>query len=317
MEIGWIGLGRMGFPMALRLLQAGHRLRVWNRTRSKAEPLTRHGAVLVETKEQLAGVDVLFTMLATGKDLKEIFFGAGGVAAGARQAPRIIVDCSTIGFDESGEIRARLQERGVQFLSAPVSGNPKCVTAGKLSSVVSGPKAAFDAAASLINTYAVRGVAYVGEGELARICKIAHNVFLSVVIENLIEVTLLAQKAGVPRHAFLQFMNNSALGSIFTQYKSPALVNLDFTPTFTIGLQRKDVDLGLEAARKLGVAMPVTAAMREVFQTHFGVAATKADPEAYLAKDFAALIETLALYAGVKLESENVAVPTGLEVSES
>jgi len=180
--------------------------------------------------------------------------------------------------------------------------------------VVSGPKAAFDKVESLISVYAVRGVSYVGEGELARICKIAHNVFLSVVIENLIEVTLLVQKAGVPRHAFLKFMNDSALGSIFTRYKSPALINLDFTPTFTIGLQRKDVDLGLDAARKLGVPMPITAAMREVFQSHFGVATLQADPEAYLAKDFAALIETMALYAGIKLESENVPVLSGLEV---
>jgi 3-hydroxyisobutyrate dehydrogenase len=315
MEIGWIGLGRMGFPMALRLLQAGHPVKVWNRTRSKAEPLVKHGAVLVDRKDQLCRSDILFTMLATGKDLKEIFFGQDGVAAeAAREVPGIIVDCSTIGADESSDIREKLAARGVQFLSAPVSGNPRCVTVGKLSSVVSGPRASFDKAEPLIKAYAASGVAYVGEGELARICKIAHNVFLSVVIENLIEVTLLAQKAGVPRHAFLKFMNDSALGSIFTRYKSPALVNLDFTPTFTIGLQRKDVDLGLEAARKLGVAMPVTAAMREVFQTHFGLAKLQPDPDAYLAKDFAALIETLALYAGIKLESENVVVPSGLEV---
>lgn len=315
MTTGWIGLGRMGFQMALRLLQAGYPLQVWNRTRSKGEPLVEHGAVLVERKEQLGGTDVLFTMLSTGKDLKEVFFGKEGLALeGARAVPGIIVDCSTIGAGESNEICDRLRARGIEFLSAPVSGNPKCVIAGKLSSVVSGPKAAFLKAEPLISAYAVRGVSYVGEGELARICKIAHNVFLSVVIENLIEVTLLAHKAGVPRHAFLKFMNNSALGSIFTQYKSPALVNLDFTPTFTIGLQRKDVDLGLEAAHQLGVAMPVTAAMREVFQSHFGVATLQADPEAYLAKDFAALIETLALHAGIKLESENVAVPSGLEV---
>jgi 3-hydroxyisobutyrate dehydrogenase len=314
MTIGWIGLGRMGFQMALRLLQAGYPLQVWNRTRSKAEPLVTHGAVLVDRKEQLAGTDVLFTMLSTGKDLKEIFFGKEGVATEGRATPGIIVDCSTIGVDESHEIREKLTARGIRFLSAPVSGNPKCVVAGKLSSVVSGPKASFEEVEPLISAYALRGVSYVGEGELARICKIAHNVFLSVVIENLIEVTLLAQKAGVPRHAFLKFMNKSALGSIFTQYKSPALVNLDFTPTFTIALQLKDVDLGLEAARKLGVAMPVTSAMREVFQSHCGVATLQADPEAYLAQDFAALIETLALHAGIKLESENVAVPSGLEV---
>lgn len=315
MEIGWIGVGRMGFPMAARLLKAGHPLKIWNRTRSKAEPLAAHGATLVDHIDQLRSADVVMTMLATGKDLSEVCFGKDGLAAdGARQVPGIVVDCSTIGFDKSNDVRERLAARGVQYLAAPVSGNPKCVIAGKLSSVVSGPRAAFDKVEPLIKAFALRGVAYVGEGEVARICKIAHNVFLAVVIENLIEVTLLAQKAGVPRHAFLQFINNSVMGSIFTQYKSPALINLDFTPTFTAPLQRKDVDLGLEAARKLGVAMPVTAAMREVLQTHFGLATQQPDPEAYLAKDFAALIETLASFAGMKVESENVPTPSGLEI---
>lgn len=315
MNIGWIGMGRMGAEMALRLLRAGHSLKVWNRTRAKAEPLTADGAVIVDRMEDLRGCDVVFTMLSTGKDLKQVCFGENGLAPeGASSVPGIIVDCSTIGGEESADVREKLAARGVRYLAAPVSGNPKCVIAGKLSSVVSGPKDAFDKVEALIAAYAVRGVAYVGEGDLARICKVAHNVFLAVVIENLIEVTLLAEKAGVPRHAFLKFMNNSALGSIFTQYKSPALVNLDFTTTFTPALTRKDVDLGLEAARKLGVAMPVTAAMREVFQSHFGVATLKDDPEAYLAQDFAALIETLALYSGMHLESEKVHVPSGLEV---
>jgi 3-hydroxyisobutyrate dehydrogenase len=305
----------MGYEMARRLIGAGQTVYVWNRTRSKAEPLAAQGAVLVDRMSDLGDSDVLFTMLSTGKDLKQVLFDQGGVCAEqAGRNPKIVVDCSTIGADESEDIRSQLAARGVQLLSAPVSGNPKCVVAGKLSSVVSGPADAFRQVEPLIKIYAVRGVNYVGDGELARICKIAHNVFLSVVIENLIEVTLLAQKAGVPRHAFLQFMNNSALGSIFTQYKSPALVNLDFTPTFTIALQRKDVDLGLAAARRLGVPMPVTAAMREVFQTHFGVATLKKNVDEYLNKDFAALIETMALCAGMKLQSENVAVPSGLEV---
>ena len=102
--------------------------------------------------------------------------------------------------------------------------NGACVRAGKLSSVASGPKAAYDRVEDLIRVFAPRGVFYVGDGELARVCKIAHNVMLGVVIENLIEITLLAQKAGVPRHVFLEFMNNSVMGSIFTQYKTPALV---------------------------------------------------------------------------------------------
>ncbi len=165
----------------------------------------------------------------------------------------------------------------------------------------------------MIKTFAPQGVSYVGEGELARVCKIAHNVMLGVVIENLIEITLLANKMGVPRHAFLSFMNNSVMGSMFTRYKSPALVNLDFTTTFTPELLRKDLDLGLALGREQDVVMPVTAAAREMLQSHFGAATLKPDPEKYLAMDFAALIETMALASGMKVEPENKPVPTGLE----
>ncbi|HLK71182.1 MAG TPA: NAD(P)-dependent oxidoreductase [Steroidobacteraceae bacterium] len=316
MQIGWIGMGRMGQAMARRLLTAGHALHIWNRTRSKAEPLIASGARLADRSVDLAASDVLFTMLATGDDLTDVLFGAQGVLgkSGDAPAPHILVDCSTIGVQESAQIRERLRQRGVQYLAAPVSGNPRCVAAGKLSSVVSGPRSAFDSVQSLICSYAVRGVSYVGEGELARICKIAHNVFLAAVIENLIEVTLLAQKAGVSRHAFLQFINDSVLGSIFTRYKSPALVNLDFTPTFTMALLRKDVELGLASARELDVAMPVTAAIREVLQAHVGVEGLREDAQARLAQDFATLIETLAAQAGMRLESENVPMPSGLEI---
>ena len=156
-----------------------------------------------------------------------------------------------------------------------------------------------------LSSAAPRGVSYVGDGELARICKIAHNVMLGVVIENLIEITLLANKMGVPRHAFLAFMNNGVMGSMFTAYKTPALVNLDWTTTFTPELLRKDLDLGLELGREWDVPMPVTAATREVLQTHFGAAQLQKDPKAYLQKDFAALAETMALAAGMKLTSEN------------
>jgi 3-hydroxyisobutyrate dehydrogenase len=182
-----------------------------------------------------------------------------------------------------------------------------------LSAVASGPKAAFDVVGPYIQSFAPRGVSYVGEGELSRFCKIAHNVMLGVVIQNLAEITILAQKAGVPRHAFLDFINNSVMGSMFTRYKSNALVNLDWTTTFTPELLRKDLDLGLEAARRLDVAMHVTAATREALQAHFGAAQLQPDPKAYLEKDFAATVETVALAAGLRLKPENVPMPTGLE----
>jgi len=257
-------------------------------------------------------MDVVFSIVAEGKDVEEVYLGKTGVLSG-NKAPPVFVDCSTISVEESVEIRKRLQERGSDFICAPVSGNAKVIKAGKLSAVISGPEAVCKTVTPLIEVFAPQGVSYVGDGELARICKIAHNVMLGVVIENLIEITLLANKMGVPRHAFLAFMNNGVMGSMFTRYKSPALVNLDWTTTFTPELLRKDLDLGLALGREWDVPMPVTAATREVLQSHFGAATLKPNPEEYLQQDFAALMETMALASGMKLESENKNVPTGLE----
>ncbi len=312
-RIGWIGIGRMGYPMAERLLKAGHDVSIWNRTASKAQPLRASGAKVVHKPADLADVDVLFSIVSTGKDLEEVYFGPAGAVATAGKSPAIVVDCSTIGVEESARIRARLEAAGVDYIAAPVSGNAKVIKAGRLSAVASGPKPAYAKVASLIEAFAPSGVSYVGEGELARICKIAHNVMLGVVIENLVEITLLANKMGVPRHAFLAFMNNSVMGSMFTRYKSPALVNLDWTTTFTPELLRKDLDLGLELGRKMEVPMPVTAAARDVLQGHIGAARLRQDAGHYLAADFAALMETMAKASGMRLQSEEQVVPTGLE----
>jgi 3-hydroxyisobutyrate dehydrogenase len=313
LKIGWIGMGRMGFPMAERLLKAGHDVSIWNRTRAKAEPLEKIGGKVVDHLSDLKSVDVLFSIVATGQDVQEVLYGKNGVSSQGGKMPPIVVDCSTIAVEESAAIRDKLKQLGADFVAAPVSGNAKVIKAGKLASVVSGPEAACKVAMPLIEVFAPQGVSYVGDGELARVCKIAHNVMLGVVIENLIEITLLTNKMGVPRHAFLAFLNNGVMGSMFTRYKSPALVNLDWTTTFTPELLRKDLDLGLELAREMDVPMPVTAATREVLQTHFGAAMLQKNPQDYLSKDFAALAETMALAAGMKLESENKNVPTGLE----
>jgi 3-hydroxyisobutyrate dehydrogenase len=311
-KLGWIGMGRMGFSMAERLIKAGHDVTIWNRTRAKAEPLAAKGGKVVDKPVDLGGVDVLFSIVSAGKDLKEVLFGPNGAATGDK-IPPIIVDCSTIAVSDSAEIRAKLKERGSDFVASPVSGNAKVIKAGKLSAVISGREAVCKAVTPLVEVFAPKGVSYVGDGELARVCKIAHNVMLGVVIENLIEITLLANKMGVPRQAFLAFMNNSVMGSMFTGYKASALVNLDWTTTFTPELLRKDLDLGLELGREHDVPMPVTAATRELLQAHIGAAMLRPDAEDYLQKDFATLMETMAQMSGMRLASENKNVPTGLE----
>ena len=312
-KIGWIGMGRMGYPMAERLLKAGYQLSIWNRTRAKAEPLAKAGAHVVDNLLELKEVDIVFSSVSTGKDLDQVYFGRNSISGHGGRIPKIFVDCSTIAVEESAAIRDRLRQLGSEFVAAPVSGNAKVIKAGRLSAVISGNEAACKTVTPLLEVIAPQGVSYVGDGELARVCKIAHNVLLGVVIENLIEMTLLTNKMGVPRHAFLAFINNSVMGSMFTRYKSPALVNLDWTTTFTPELLRKDIDLGLALGREWDVPMPVTAATREMLQAHFGAAKLKPDPDAYLQKDFSALMETMALAAGMKLSSENKNVPTGLE----
>jgi 3-hydroxyisobutyrate dehydrogenase-like beta-hydroxyacid dehydrogenase len=193
---------------------------------------------------------------------------------------------------------------GTRMLAAPVSGNGKVVKAGKLSVVVSGPKAAYDEALPYLSALG-SGVTYVGEGEAARIVKICHNVFLGVVAQSLAEVTILAEKSGVSRHAFLDFINSSVVGSTFSRYKSPAYVNLDFKPMFTTTLLRKDLDLGLSQAHKLDVPLPMAALVREILQNLMGLGFADAD--------FAALVELEARGAGMKIVPENVPVSDGLE----
>ena len=306
-KLGWFGTGRMGFPMAGRLLKKGADVAVYNRTRAKAEPLVPAGGRLVDSPAALADRDIVFTMVSTSDDLLEVTVGPRGVLS-RPVAPKILVDCSTVSQEASGKVRAAAASAGCALLAAPVSGNGKVVKAGRLSLVVSGSRAAYDEALPYLEALG-EGVSYVGEGELARIVKICHNVFLGVVTQSLAEITVLAEKAGAPRHAFLDFINKSVMGSTFTRYKTPAFVNLDFAPTFTPLLLRKDLDLGLAEARKREVPMPVAAATREVVQTLIG--------NGYVDCDFAALLELEAKSAQLRLKPENIAVSDGLETKSA
>ncbi|HTO48043.1 MAG TPA: NAD(P)-dependent oxidoreductase [Burkholderiales bacterium] len=301
-RLGWIGIGRMGYAMAERLAKAGCDLTVYNRTREKAEPLAKHGAKIAGRPSDLAGCDIVFTMVSTGKDVKEVLFGRDGVTAQGK-APKIVVDSTSISLEESADIRTKLAGQGAKLLAAPVSGNAKVIKAGRLTFCISGPRDAFEAAKPYLDAIGA-GVSYVGEGELSRIAKIAHNVFLAVTIQSLAEVTILAQKAGMSRAAFLDFLNKSVMGSTFSRYKTPALVNLDMSVTFTPPLLRKDIDLGLDAGRALEVPMPLTSLTRDIVQMLIG--------NGYGEEDFAALVKLEAKASGLELKPENVPVGDGL-----
>ena len=302
--IGWIGLGRMGEAMAKKLIKAGHDVRVWNRTAAKAQPLAEAGATIVATKQDLAGCQAVFTMVSTTDDLKEVLFAEGGLVTGASK-PRMVIDSSSISQEGSAEIRQRLEALGVGYLCAPVSGNAKVAKAGKLLLVASGPKALYQEVEAMLQAMA-RRVMWVGEGELARVWKIAHNTMFGVVIQNLCEITVMAEKAGIPRHVFLESINDSVVGSMYTRYKTPMLTNLSFDQvTFTPKLLLKDMDLGLGAAKAYGVPMPAAAATRESIARMVG--------RGYDDIDFAVLLKEVAADSGLELKSENVKMSDGLE----
>jgi 3-hydroxyisobutyrate dehydrogenase-like beta-hydroxyacid dehydrogenase len=308
LTIGWIGAGRMGAALVTRLLDAGHDVTVYNRTASKAQPLADRGAGIASRPIDLADRDLVFSMVSSSKDLEQVMLGDRGLLTGD-SAPRVIADASTVSADVSALIRSAANSRGCDFLATPVSGNPKVIAAGKLTVAVSGPREVFDSIEPILNVFG-RSVTYVGEGEVARLVKIAHNLMLGVVTQCLAEITVMVEKGGVTRADFLAFLNDSVMGSVFTQYKTPAFVNLDFAPTFTMELLQKDFDLGLESAHLLKSPMPIASATRQIVAQAVG--AGRGDDE-----DFATLLLEVARGAGVTLTPEDVPVDDGLAPARS
>ena len=307
-RLGWLGTGRMGAEMARRLLLVGCDVAVYNRSQDKAEPLIRLGAKPVGSAAELGTRDIVFITVGTSDDLVAAVLGRDGIMSGPGAAPEVLIDCSTVSAEASARVRAEIAERGTALLAAPVMGNPRVVRAGKMTAAVSGPREAFELAEPYLNMLG-RGVTYVGEGEIARTVKLCHNLFLGVVAQSLAETTVLAQKSGISRQAFLDCLNKSVMGSLFTGYKTPAYVNLDFAPTFTATLLRKDFDLGLAAAREHEVPMPVAAIVHQLIQGLVG--------RGYGEADFAALLQQQAESAGLSLVSEHADVSDGLDSSET
>lgn len=293
----------MGRALVTRLLGAGHEVGVYNRTRAKAAALEELGATVVDSPAELADRDIVFTIVAGTGDVEEVVSGAAGLLSRDDVRPGLIVDSTTISPAAAEQIRDYAQARGTQMLAAPVSGNPKVAESGRLTIVTSGPGDAWERARPYLELLG-RSVIYVGEGERARLVKICHNLMLGVVAQSMAEVTVLAEKGGVARADFLEFLNDSVMGSMFTRYKTPAYVNLDFTPTFTPELLLKDFHLGFEAARELNVSMPLAAATEQIVQGMVGIAGNDVD--------FAALLELVATGSGLELRAENVDVDDGL-----
>ena len=302
-RLGWIGLGRMGYAMAEQLAKASFNVKGYNRTRSKAEGLQEFGVDLVDHPSGLSACDIVFTMVSTADDLMSVLSGPNGLFSVPNSKPRMLVELSTISPEASAQVRELAAGNGVEMLVVPVSGNDVVARAAKLSVMASGPRPVFDVLLPYLKCFGPN-VTYVGEGEVSRIVKICHNLYLGIVYEGLAEVALLAEAHGVPRNAFLQVINSSVLGSTFTRYKTPVIANLDYTVTFTNTLMRKDLELGLKAAASVGVSLPATEVVRDIVQACID--------DGRAEQDYTIILDKLAQYAGMPLKPDNVAVTDGL-----
>ena len=251
--MGLIGLGNMGTAIAERVLEAGYPLVVQNRSLEKAAPYVDRGATLADTPTELAEeVDVVLTSLADDEAFEHV---AEKVLAAAHPAS-VLVDLSTVSPAASARVASLADEASVDYLRAPVSGNPSVVRAGNLTLIVSGPREALDRVEPVLRAIGP-AIHYVGDAEQARVVKLAINLMIAGLAELISEALVLGEMSGVSREALLEVMGSSAVGAPFVKYKTEPLLADDFSATFTTALMEKDIDLVLDAARQSEVELPL------------------------------------------------------------
>jgi 3-hydroxyisobutyrate dehydrogenase-like beta-hydroxyacid dehydrogenase len=284
--VGLIGLGNMGTAFAERLLQAGYPLHLYNRTPGKAEALAVQGGRPIDTAAELAAqVDVVLTSLADDAAFEAV---AAEVVPAARPGT-ILVDLSTVSPAASARVATLADGASVGYLRAPVSGNPTVVRAGNLSVIVSGPPEALERVDEVIRAIGPT-VHHVGDGEQARVVKLAINLMIAGLAQLISEALVLGEAAGVSRAALLEVMGSSAVGAPFVQYKTEPLLHDDYSATFTTALMEKDIDLVLDAAEQEGVLLPLASEMKSLLR-----AAIEAG---YAEDDFIALFAHLRARSG-------------------
>jgi 3-hydroxyisobutyrate dehydrogenase-like beta-hydroxyacid dehydrogenase len=276
-----IGLGNMGTAIAERLLDGGYELVVYSRTRSKADALEARGAAVADTVEELAErADVVLTSLPNDEAFEAV---AGDILAAPRPGT-VLADLSTVSSTVSARVASLADAASVRYLRAPVSGNPTVVRAGNLTFIVSGSQETLEAVEPVLHAVGPT-IHYVGDGEQARIVKLAINLMIAILAQSISEALVLGEASGVSRAALLEVMGSSAVGAPFVKYKTEPLLRDDYSATFTTALMEKDIDLILDAAEEAGVELPLAREMK----THL-----RATAEAgYADDDFIALFRYL------------------------
>jgi 3-hydroxyisobutyrate dehydrogenase-like beta-hydroxyacid dehydrogenase len=295
-----LGLGKMGEAIAERLLDAGYPLAVYNRTEKRGDALVARGATLLRSPaDASAHGEVCITMLADDAALEEVVLGEHGVLARPRRG-MALVDMSTVSVGVSERVAERAATAGVEYLRAPVSGNPGVVRGGSLTIIVSGSEQAAGALDPLLKAIGPK-VVYVGDDDCARVAKLALQVLLGGTAELLGEALVLGESAGIDRARLLEVIGASAIASPFIGYKSEPLLRDDYSATFTTDMMLKDVELVLDLAHESDLTLPFARQLRVLLES--------ASVNGYGDVDFMALYAQLRQDAGETL-------PTGARSME-
>jgi 3-hydroxyisobutyrate dehydrogenase-like beta-hydroxyacid dehydrogenase len=289
--LGFVGLGVMGGGMARRLLEAGHAVHGYNRTREKAQPLEELGLVVEDSPRAVGeAADVVHSMVTNVAALRAVSEGEDGILAGLGRG-KIWIDHSTAAPSVSRELSERVRELGAEMLDAPVSGSVSTLEEGRLSIMVGGNREAFERVEPILRDIGPK-VTHVGENGQALLLKIAINLSLQVQMVAFCEGLLLAEKDGIDRETALDVMLASVIASPMLKYRAPFVIEQPDEAWFDVNMMQKDMLLALEAGRELDVPMPTTAVSNELLTAARGMGLAE--------KDFAVVYDVLAEMAGLR-----------------
>jgi 3-hydroxyisobutyrate dehydrogenase-like beta-hydroxyacid dehydrogenase len=289
-NLGFVGLGVMGSNMVSRLLDKGHTVTGYNRTRSKAQWLVDKGMKWADSPRAVCEAsDVTMSMVSNSAALTEIADGPNGMVAGLR-AGKFLVDISTVSPAISRALAARVREKGADMIDAPVSGSVITLQQGKLSLMVGGRRETFERLKPLLEDIGPK-VTYVGENGLALAMKIATNLSLAVQMLAFSEGVLLAEKSGIPRETAVEVLTHSVAGSPMVQYRGPFVLKMPDEAWFNVNMMQKDMLLALELGRQVDVPLPTTSTANEFLTAARGMG--------FEQQDFAAIFHVLARMSGV------------------
>lgn len=266
MRVGVAGLGRMGSAFCSRLLEAGYELAVYNRSPERTREMVERGAVKVDAPVKLwSEASAVISMVADSLALEDLALGERGLMTGGCPPDAVYADMSTVSVESSARVAAAAADRGVYYLRAPVSGNPVAVASGNLAVMVSGNKRAYERVEEILRAIG-RTVYFLGEGEEARVMKLALNLMVAGTAQLMAECLTLGEAHGLARATMLEVMGGSAVGSPFVKYKTPPLLEDDYSTTFSTSLMYKDLDLALDTGNSVGVPLPITANVQQLLQ---------------------------------------------------